>query len=94
MVQLLRLLSAAVLPLCRAAGTRARLSTATAARLLAAGYRSYAAPVSGVGSPPEAADMLSVKLIYLSIEKEKSRVFLLPTSAFPHLCLEVIFSEV
>ncbi|KAM7415300.1 hypothetical protein PAMA_019906 [Pampus argenteus] len=44
MSQLLRLLSAAALPLCRAGGARARLSTVTAGRLFTAGLRSYAAP--------------------------------------------------
>lgn len=51
MSQLLRLLSTAALPLCRAAGARQRLSAVTASRLLTAGYRSYAAPVSGAGFP-------------------------------------------
>nr|XP_046251229.1 AFG3-like protein 1 isoform X2 [Scatophagus argus] len=45
MSQLLRLLSAAALPLCRGGGARARLFTATAGRLFTAGYRSSAAPV-------------------------------------------------
>uniref|UniRef100_A0A671U4J3 AFG3-like AAA ATPase 1 n=1 Tax=Sparus aurata TaxID=8175 RepID=A0A671U4J3_SPAAU len=44
MSQVLRLLSAAALPLCRAAGARARFSAVTAARLFTAGYRSSAAP--------------------------------------------------
>ncbi|KAI3371468.1 hypothetical protein L3Q82_023576 [Scortum barcoo] len=44
MSQLLRLLSTAALPLCRAAGGRARLSAVTAGRLLSAGYRSSVAP--------------------------------------------------
>ncbi|XP_059190379.1 AFG3-like protein 1 [Centropristis striata] len=44
MSQLLRLLSAAAAPLCRAGGTRAtRCSAATAGRLFIAGYRSFAA---------------------------------------------------
>ncbi|XP_058500972.1 AFG3-like protein 1 [Solea solea] len=40
MSQYLRLLSAAVLPLCRAGGTRARLSVLRAGRLFTAGYKS------------------------------------------------------
>ncbi|TKS73875.1 AFG3-like protein 1 [Collichthys lucidus] len=43
MSQLLRLLSAAALPLCRAGGARARFSAVTAGRLFTAGYRSFAA---------------------------------------------------
>ncbi|TMS05799.1 AFG3-like protein 1 [Larimichthys crocea] len=43
MSQLLRLLSAAALPLCRAGGARARFSAVTAGRLFTAGYRSSAA---------------------------------------------------
>ncbi|XP_071315558.1 mitochondrial inner membrane m-AAA protease component AFG3L1-like isoform X2 [Trachinotus anak] len=44
MSQVLRLLSAAALPLCRAGGLRARLSAVTAGRLFTAGYWSSAAP--------------------------------------------------
>ncbi|XP_018515995.1 LOW QUALITY PROTEIN: AFG3-like protein 1 [Lates calcarifer] len=44
MSQVLRLLSAAALPLCRAAGLRARLCAVTAGRLFTAGYGSSAAP--------------------------------------------------
>ncbi|GAA6227700.1 AFG3-like protein 1 [Lates japonicus] len=44
MSQVLRLLSGAALPLCRAAGLRARLCAVTAGRLFTAGYGSPAAP--------------------------------------------------
>ncbi|KAG7234844.1 hypothetical protein INR49_003876 [Caranx melampygus] len=44
MSQLLRLLSAAALPLCRAAGARARLSAVTAGRYFTTGYPSSSAP--------------------------------------------------
>ncbi|XP_020490615.2 mitochondrial inner membrane m-AAA protease component AFG3L1-like [Labrus bergylta] len=44
MSQLLRLLSEAALPLCRAGAARARLSAVTASRLFAAGFRSSAVP--------------------------------------------------
>ncbi|XP_041651979.1 AFG3-like protein 1 [Cheilinus undulatus] len=44
MSQVLRLLSGAVLPLCRAGAARARLSSVSAARLFTAGYRSSAVP--------------------------------------------------
>eukprot|EP00064_Thunnus_orientalis_P022473 superscaffoldBa00007592_g22671 len=44
MSQLLRLLSAAALPLCRAGGARTRLSAVAAGRLFTAGLRSFAAP--------------------------------------------------
>lgn len=84
MVQLLRLLSAAALPLCRAAGNRARLSAATTARLLAAGYRSYAATVSGVGH--SSADMLSLKCLYSFMEEEKQ------PSIIPNLSLPTVVS--
>ncbi|XP_053282465.1 androgen receptor, partial [Pleuronectes platessa] len=44
MSQVLRLLSAVALPLCRPGGTRARLFAVSAARLFSAAYRSSAAP--------------------------------------------------
>uniref|UniRef100_A0A669CJQ5 AFG3-like AAA ATPase 1 n=1 Tax=Oreochromis niloticus TaxID=8128 RepID=A0A669CJQ5_ORENI len=44
MSQLLRLLSAAALPLCRAGGARARLSAVTAGQLFRAGYRNSTGP--------------------------------------------------
>ncbi|XP_078112533.1 mitochondrial inner membrane m-AAA protease component AFG3L1 [Sander vitreus] len=52
MSQLLRLLSAAALPLWRAGGARARLSAVTARRLFIAGYRSSAAP-NGCRTPAD-----------------------------------------
>uniref|UniRef100_A0A665TF42 Si:ch1073-174d20.2 n=1 Tax=Echeneis naucrates TaxID=173247 RepID=A0A665TF42_ECHNA len=62
MSRVLRLLSAAAVPLCRAVGARARLSAVTAGRLFAAGYRSSAAP----RSCQTAADFLSCHRLQLT----------------------------